>query len=177
MEPQRRGRETNLQERQSIKALMSADIPTTEISRILNINKRTVQRWMKRIRETENDASLKSLPRSGAPRQVTALEQQRILATVQQNPLTTAVQVKREIGSRFGTATIRKILHKAGIHHRIPASKPFLTQANKEQRLGFALQYLTADDDFWKKVVFCDEKTFSSDAHGSLHCWRPDNTR
>lgn len=32
-------------------------------------------------------------------------------------------------------------------------------------------------DNFWSRVVFVDEKTFRSDQHGALHCWRPMGTR
>ena len=77
----------------------------------------------------------------------------------------------------MGVQTVRKRLHEADLHHRTPATKPFLTAANREQRIGFALQYYPEDAEFWKNVVFCDEKTFATDDHGKLHCWRPRNTR
>lgn len=170
---ERRG-ETTLEQRYSIKALMSAGIAPSEISETLNINKRTVYRWMKRIEETNN---VNSLPRSGGPRQVTEEEEHRIIAAARRSPLTTAVRLKQKIRTQFGVQTVRKILHRADIHHRTPAVKPFLSQENMEERLGFALEHITAADDFWDCVVFCDEKTFSSDAHGALHCWRPNNTR
>ena len=32
------------------------------------------------------------------------------------------------------------------------------------------------DMDYWRNVVFLDEKTFRSDCHGRLHCWRPNGT-
>ncbi|KAK3895407.1 hypothetical protein Pcinc_000861 [Petrolisthes cinctipes] len=73
--------------------------------------------------------------------------------------------------------TYKKRLHEAGIHHRRPATKPMLTEKHKEERLGFALQYYPMDFLFWSSVIFCDEKTFLSDDHGELHCWRPNNTR
>ncbi|XP_050724621.1 uncharacterized protein LOC127002582 [Eriocheir sinensis] len=170
---ERRG-ETTLEQRYSIKALMSAGTAPSDISRILNINKRTVYRWMKRIQETNN---VNSLPGSGGPRHVTQEEEQRIIASARRSPLTTSVQLKHKIGCQFGVQTIRKILHRADIHYRTPAVKPFLSQENKEERLGFALEYITEAGDFWDNVVFCDEKTFSSDAHGGLHCWRPNSTR
>ena len=28
------------------------------------------------------------------------------------------------------------------------------------------------DEAYWQNVIFTDEKTFSSAAHGALHCWR-----
>ena len=100
-----------------------------------------------------------------------------IIDIATQNPLTTAVQVKITTQVNVGVHTVRKRLPEAGPHHRTPATKPFFTQANREGRLGFALEYFSAEAAFWKKVVFCDEKTFASEAHGPLRCWRPDNTR
>lgn len=96
-----------------------------------------------------------------------------------QTPLTTAVAaIKREHGLQVDAQTIRNRLHEAKIFHHIPAKKPLMTEKHKEERLGFALQYYSVADDFWKKVIFCDEKTFSTDEHSSLlHCWRPVNTR
>lgn len=31
--------------------------------------------------------------------------------------------------------------------------------------------------EYWQNVIFCDEKTFRSDQHGRLHCWRRRGTR
>ncbi|XP_050725573.1 aggrecan core protein-like [Eriocheir sinensis] len=88
-----------------------------------------------------------------------------------------AVTLKIQAGVNVGVQTVRKRLHEADLHHRTPATEPFLTATNREQRLGFALQYYPEDASFWSNVVFCDEKTFASDDHGKLHCWRPRNTR
>jgi hypothetical protein len=33
------------------------------------------------------------------------------------------------------------------------------------------------DEAYWQNVIFSDEKTFSSAAHGALHCWRPKGER
>lgn len=153
---------------------MAANITPPEIARTLHLNKRTVYRWVKKIAETDN---INNLPRSGAPRQVTEAVEDEIIRTARRSPLTTAVAIKKKIRCRFSVDTVGSVLHRNGLHHRTPASKPFLTDRNKEERLGFALEHLTKGDDFWRKVVYCDEKTFNSDAHGGLHCWRPDNTR
>lgn len=167
-------REISVSQRETIVALHKASIPAREISRLLNINKRTVLRWIKRYTETRN---AESLPRSGAPRHTTAEQDELIITTTQQQPLTNAVAVKIKTGLQINVQTLRNRLHSAGIHHRTPAVKPQLTQSHKEERLGFALEYYSMPDSFWNTVIFCDEKTFSSDDHGQLHCWRPDNTR
>ena len=50
-----------------------------------------------------------------------------------------------QTGLIVGARTIRNRFHEAGLHHRILATKPFLTHANKEEHLGFALQYYTKE--------------------------------
>ena len=46
------------------------------------------------------------------------------------------------------------------LRNKVAAKKPFLTDMNKEQKMGFALEYLPQGMNFWEKVVFTDEKTF-----------------
>lgn len=49
-----------------------------------------------------------------------------------------------------------------------------MTQAQRDERIGYALQNLTRD---WSNVIFSDEKTFQTDNHQKLHVYRPTNTR
>lgn len=51
-------------------------------------------------------------------------------------------------------------LKKNGIHPRRVARKLFLTGLQKEKRLIFALAYRNKGEDFWRFVIFLDEKTF-----------------
>ena len=41
------------------------------------------------------------------------------------------------------------------------------------------LSYFARDDhiDYWRNVIFCDEKSFRSDQEGNLHVWRRSGTR
>lgn len=52
-----------------------------------------------------------------------------------------------------------------------------MTQINKEQRVGFALEYLREGFDFWNNVVFTDEKVFQSYYNGRVRVYRPPNCR
>ena len=165
---------TTLSLRSSIISLHEANASIGDIARQLHINRTTVYRWIRRQRERGN---INILKRSGRPRCTTAEEDHQIIEAARLTPLTTAVAIKRENALQVGSQTIRNRLHEAKIYHHIPAKKPFMTEKHKEERLGFALQYYPVADDFWKSVIFCDEKTFSTDEHGSLHCWRPVNTR
>ncbi|KAK4307347.1 hypothetical protein Pmani_018177 [Petrolisthes manimaculis] len=68
-------------------------------------------------------------------------------------------------------------MKEMGFRHRTPAIKSKLTERHRELRLQFAQRYVHQDLNFWGRVIFSDEKTFSSTSHGKLHCWRRDNTR
>lgn len=93
---------------------------------------------------------------------------ERILDT----PFTNVATVGREYGAHRDT--IRKIWSDPGVFHHIAARKPRLTQAQKDERMGYALQNLTRD---WTKVIFSDEKTFQSDRHQRTHLYLLPNTR
>ncbi|KAK4327422.1 hypothetical protein Pmani_002087 [Petrolisthes manimaculis] len=67
-------------------------------------------------------------------------------------------------------------MKEMGFRHRTPAIKPKLTERHRELRLQFAQRYVHQDLNFWGRVIFSDEKTFSSTSRGKLHCWRRDNT-
>ena len=38
--------------------------------------------------------------------------------------------------------------------------------------MGFALEYLPKDDNFWKNVIYTDEKTFSTSDQNDFYCYR-----
>ena len=86
------------------------------------------------------------MPRSGAPRHTTAEQDELIITTTQQEPLTNAVAVKIKTGLQINVQTMRNRLHSAGIRNRTPAVKPQLTQSHKDKPLGFALEYYRMPD-------------------------------
>lgn len=88
------------------------------------------------------------------------------------DPFTNAAIVGRQFG--VNKNTVRKVWSDIGIRHHVAAKKPFLTPAQKEQRLGFALEHLNTD---WSRIIFSDEKTFQTDRHQKTHLYRPKNCR
>jgi hypothetical protein len=69
---------------------------------------------------------------------------------------------------------MRRALHRTGEHHRKPAKKIILSDANKPERARFAREY--RDFDF-SPAIFADDKCFKSNEVGRRHLWREDNTR
>ena len=160
--------------RTSIINMHKANIPKANIARQLNIHKTTVYRWINREAEL---GTVNRMQQQGRPQLTTDGEDELIVEFARRHPLCNTTVIKRELDLQVSNDTIRRRLHRAAIHHFKPASKPFLTDRHRQERLSFALEYYPKDDEFWEKVIFCDEKTFSSDEHGSLHCWRQWNTR
>ena len=109
--------------------------------------------------------------RPGAPRKTTPAQDARIIAAAAADPHTTAVAITQGLQLDVSVLTVRRRMHQAGIHHRVPAVKEKITDDHRAARLAFAQQYVEQD------MEFTDEKVFRSTCHGKRHCWRPNNTR
>lgn len=161
-------------ERARIIGMLESGNTSREIARMTGLHVSTVNRWIRRWQEEGN---VRTKPRSGRPRAVAHEHVIRILETIEENPMTDAVKLTRELQLPCHPRTTRRLLLKHGIKCCRPAVKEHLSVRNEEGRLGFALQYLAADEDYWNNVIFTDEKFFQSVAAGARHCWRLRNTR
>lgn len=92
-------------------------------------------------------------------------------------PFTPASTIRSDLGLHCSAQTVRRRLHSAGRNGRTAAIKPRLTEANMEQRMEYALEYVYKPTRFWEQVIYCDEKTFSSDGQTVNVVWRPPITR
>lgn len=153
--------------------LKEGGMSAPDIAVEFGVSESTVYKWWKRWLEEGN---LRDHPRSGAPKKTAAVDQ-RILAAVAENPMTNAVALRDDLQLQVSVCTVRNRLHKAGVHHRIPAKKEKLTERHRLDRLRFAQRYVQEDMQFWGRAIFSDEKTFSSSTYGRHHCWRPNGTR
>lgn len=166
--------EDKLCQRGMIVGLRRAGMSIAGIAREMGVSKTTVRLWCRRWEESGN---LKDSPRCGGPRKTTPEEDRRILEMNNRFPLKNAVAIRNELHLQVCARTVRNRLHKSGSHHRIPAIKGKLQPHHREARLAFAQEHQHRDLDYWGRVIFSDEKTFASNTHGRLHCWRRDNTR
>lgn len=119
-----------------------------------------------------NSNNLNRKPQPGQVRKLDQGQRNAVVDRIQTNPFTNAAIIGREFG--VNKNTIRKVWKDAEIYHGIAAKKPKLIEAQKEARMGYALENLTRD---WSNVVFSDEKTFQTDRHQKLHVYRPKNSR
>jgi hypothetical protein len=63
------------------------------------------------------------------------------------------------------------------MHSRIAAIKDILTEEHRAARLHFARRYVNYSLEYWRWVVFTEEKSWSSAAHGQLRVRRPPKQR
>ncbi len=135
-------KETSVDQRQTILDLASAS--SNKIAKIMKISNKTVQRWKRKYEDTDNLNN----KRCGGPCHTTRQDGS-IIHSATHNPLTTVVKIKKETKVNVSARMIGRRLHKARLHHRILATKPLLMPTNRDERLGFALEYLPAEASFW----------------------------
>lgn len=130
--------------------------------------------WIDRYWEGGPEA-LKSRHRGGLHlRKTTAEEDGDIRRTATQNPFITATQIREQLNLEVSDSTVRQRLRDSGLNARKPASKPALDPAHAEARLEYCQENLHRD---WSRVIFSDEKTFSTSTDVRTYVWRPPGSR
>lgn len=117
-----------------------------------------------------------NLPRGKPPHRTTPAQRRDILQAGETNPHMNAVTIRNSLHPDVCERTVRRVLHEAEVHHRPPAKKEYLNVQHREGRLQFAQQCVDKAEDYWKRMIWMDERTFLSPCHGRLHCWRRNNT-
>ena len=161
--------------RSSIIALHEAGFSNGEIARDVGVHKNTVARWIQRHEETGDTLHKRG---AGRPRCTTPAQDDAVENLISTSPFTSASNVRHQLELPCTSQTIRNRLHDRGIHGHTPANKPELTDLHMEQRVEYALTYADKPATFWlNDVVYCDEKTFSTDEERNVRVWRRKNER
>ena len=74
-------------------------------------------------------------------------------------------------------STINRRLKELGLKSNIAAVKDILTDEHRAGRLAFAQRYVHQPVEFWRRVIFTDEKSWSSASHGRVRVRRLRNDR
>lgn len=157
-----------------IQARLNDRVSIRRIANELEISKTTVLRAKRKI---ERYAVIGRNPGSGRPKISTALQDNALVNFLRRNPFETAVRAARVTEFPGSITTIQRRIRNSDLRNRCAANKTWLTDANKQERMHFALEYATRQDDFWNNVIFSDEKTFQSTHNGILKVYRPRRTR
>lgn len=161
-------------ERGRMVGMWQSGMSVRRIAEETGVSVKTVRRWLRRW---EEEGHLRSRPRRGRPRATTQEQDNEIVEAVVEHALITSVSIVQHLQLPCNARTVQRRLHEQQFHCYVPAKKERLTQAQRDARLGFALQYLGSDEEFWKSVIFTDETCFCSTQVGKRHCWRLKNTR
>ncbi|KAI4904858.1 hypothetical protein NFI96_018244, partial [Prochilodus magdalenae] len=143
--------------RNRIVDLHQAGKTESAIGKQLDVKKSTVGAI---IRKWKTYKTTTNLPRSGAPRKISARGVKMITRTVRKNPRTTRgdlVNDLQEAGTNVTKATISNTLRRQGLRscsaRRVPLLKPVHIQA----RLKFAREHLDVPEEYWENVIWSDE--------------------
>lgn len=140
----------------------------------LHINKATVMNVKKRW---QNEGTINRKQGTGLTRISSREEDNNLLQYCRDHPFEnprTAVIETNFPGSR---RTASRRIKESELGYHVAAKKMLLTQEKKQARLLYALNHINYDPQFWENVVFSDEKSFQSSKNGTIHIYRPRNTR
>lgn len=165
----------NQQQRARLMILFEEGRAVRRISEEIGLPKSTVQDLKQKW---ENTGSLNRMPGSGRKRISNEQQDNNLVTFLENHPFQTAVEAQRQTNFPGSVRVARRrVKERSNLRNRAAVKKPFLTTDNKEQRVGFALQYLQEGLGYWENVVFTDEKTFQSYYSGRVRVYRPANTR
>ena len=144
------GPTTRQSKRIKIKALWERGDSQRQIAKAVGCNLTTVERWISRFKDTEEDSVPENVavldqPRSGAPPKITKSIGKAILKFTEVKTGRQAPVIKSHVYKKFGvTLTVQHIrlwLKAEGLH---PYHRPkclALSDSQKEKRVKFALRY------------------------------------
>ncbi|RVE41495.1 hypothetical protein evm_013857 [Chilo suppressalis] len=152
-------RNLSIQERSRIIALHEEGLNISQISRELGLMRNTVRLWVNRFGDEGHLDTRSRQPEQ--PFSISAEQTQRMVNIYSVEPFTPTRRFAEEFYSSI--RTVRRTLHRAGVHHRRPAKKINLSERYKIDRVRFAREYRDFDFSY---AIFADEKCFKSSQLG-----------
>ncbi|KAI4877039.1 hypothetical protein NFI96_033528, partial [Prochilodus magdalenae] len=143
--------------RNRIVDLHQAGKTESAIGKQLDVKKSTVGAI---IRKWKTYKTTTNLPRSGAPRKISARGVKMITRTVRKNPRTTRgdlVNDLQEAGTNVTKATISNTLRRQGLRSCSARRVPLLKQSISRARLKFAREHFGWSKEYWENVIWSDE--------------------
>ncbi|GFV99135.1 transposable element Tcb1 transposase [Trichonephila clavipes] len=71
------------------------------------------------------------------------------------------LQCKSRFGKSVNPETVRNVLRKHKYYGRVPQRKPYISKANRQDRLTFAKMYVTQPTEYWENIIFVDESKYN----------------
>jgi len=163
--------------REIIVKLFKQKCATQKIANTVKASVWTVRRVVKQYQET-GDVTPGEHP--GRPRKLTSREERALARMMIKDPFTRPKELETSIinltGKKISEDTVRRTLHREGLHPHRPVRKPALTKAQREARLKWAKEYAKKPAKFWDTVTFSDETTAHvQEAYRGKWVWRFDH--
>lgn len=178
----------------SLKAPAGGGLPSSQITEILNISVRSINRIYSRaisrgFNPEQRPLSICNLyiedaPRSGRPPKRTSSIIETVIAAVRtdrygrEKSCDLLAYEMQQRGIPISGSTVWRILKVAGFRKTKPTIKPGLSQAMKDARLDWCLQHQHWTIDDWKRVIFSDETSVVlGHRRGGYRVWRQADER
>lgn len=136
------------------------------IAELLNVSPATVNYWINR------NGSIETRKRTGRKRKTTQATDDAIFLMSQANPFMPTTEIIYNLQLPIGKHAVIQRLKKYGLASYRPAKKEHLSADHIRQRLKFAIEHRDWTIEQWKKVIFSDEKSFSTFGKGFNRVWR-----
>lgn len=117
----------------------------------------TIKKWIERFRQT---GSMDQLPKTGRPKKLSNIEENKVIDFVLNNPKIRYPSVKRALNLNVHPRTINRIVNKRGIRTFRIIKRPTIKRKNRLQRYSFCKQILRSN--IIDKIIFTDEKKFQN---------------
>jgi transposase len=132
--------------------------PITNLAAEFGVGKSSIYRIKNKW---EIERSVRRKAGSGRPKASNEQQDEELLSFLRERPMSNAVEAIHQTNFPASRSTACRRIRSSELGNYWAVKKPFLTNLHKEQRVGFALEFLQ-EENFWNAIVFSDEKTFKS---------------
>lgn len=153
---------------------LSESMSTIEIAKKLKRDPRTIQRFLKKYKETGVWTRSEG---SGRPRKTSPRDDRAIARAAIQNRRISSREIISSTGIPVSLSTIRNRLHEVGLKSYWSSKKPWISEKNRSKRLKWAEEHLNWTLEQWKQVLWSDESPFYLSFKGRRRVWRGHNER
>ena len=150
-------RSTTKEDIAAVIALYRVKHKVSEIVTLTGVCKRSVQRFIKKFKDSDETLIPVPQPTTGRPQLISKRTGKVLNRHVSHNPWSTARELKETNPDLLGNVSVRNIqqfLHDDSSYNSYRARrKPLLTTVQKAKRLKFAKKYSVWSDENWRGVL------------------------
>ena len=148
---------------------LSPDLRETIYNRYLDIGskKQTAREFKispKSVRDIANKFknfnTFENLPKKPRSRVTDRHQDLNILREITNSPKKTLRDIKNSLNLICSTRTISRRIKERGLNPRVAATVPYVSKPNIKRRLLLAKKQVGRPEEFWKRVIWSDEKKF-----------------